>query len=338
MPSSRFSTRPTASSNPDNRSSPQKSRFKTFSAFLFSSSAAHQSPSPPHHHVIPSAPMPYRPPPNYFSLSNATTLRVLVRDGLPNGPLHQMVQNIDFPGLPMKYNEMPSLASAINIADNARQPFSSTSETSQGALSMKTSDTKLPRSASNSSSLKTFRRGRSDSRSSIIKVDGLQRRMSRRLSFDNILPLFNSSTRKKDRTVSAEQPLLGDQRYSTSQSTDRPAWMSSLAETSAPRVKRMALPPTRTLRSRFAVGVAKDTSGLLSIAKADLAARQATREKEFSRYAAEPSKTFQAASLGSAAGRGMAGALKKMAERKRGEDSLELHRLGISTILHHKLY
>jgi len=82
----------------------------------------------------------------------------------------------------------------------------------------------------------------------------------------------------------------------------------------------MVLPPMRILRSKFAVGNSKDKGGLLAIAKAGLAARHATREKDRSKAEHKGSvKGFQAMSLGSASGKGLGGALRRMGEESKEE-------------------
>lgn len=313
MPSSRFSYRPVA--DPPIRSSPNKSRLKTFSAFLFSSTA-HQSPSPPRHHAVPSAPMPYHPPTADIPISSGSPLRVIIREGLPEDPLHQSPGG-DIAGLPSKWKDMPTLASAIHIAD-VNGPTNSFHFGPTQPLPKTAEESKLPRSASNSSSIfKTYGRGRSASRSFTSKIEVGQRRMSRRLSFDNILPLFNPSSRRKDRVVSLDEPPLADRRWSATQSTEVPVRISSLADVPPIKANRMALPAIRTLRSRFAVGGAEDKGGLRAIAKADLAARQVTRDKEGKGKEAGTINSFQSASLGSAAGGGLGGALRRMGEDER---------------------
>ncbi len=182
MAPSLFSNRPLA--NPPNRPPPQRSRLKTLSAFLFSSSA-HASPSPPRHHAIPSAPMPYNPPKGEFSLPTGSPFRVFVQDGMPGDPLHQSPAGIA--GLPMKgegqeWKEMPTLASAIQLPDGTGPPTSLTFGPSQ-PLPKQGAEPKLPRSTSNSSSVfQTYRLGSSNSRSSVTNSESARRRMSCRLS------------------------------------------------------------------------------------------------------------------------------------------------------------
>lgn len=327
MPSSRSSSRLPA--EPSHKPSPQRSRFKTISAKLFHSSSAHahQSPSPPRQHVIPSEPMPYHPPRSDVPLPSDSPPRVFIRDGLPDDPLHSTPSGIS--GLPVKehrpWNEMSILASAIQLPDSA-QPTISTFIPNQ-PLPKQVAESKLPRSVSNSSSISNaYRRGRSGSRSSVTKPENVtgQRRMSRCLSFDNILPLFTASSPRKERVNHSEEPLLNDPRWSTIRSTEISDRTTSLADTDIPKANRMALPPIRTMRSKFVLGGPKDKSGLLAIVKADLAARQALKEKEGMKKKEEE---FQAVSLGSAAGRGLSGAIKSLGEEKK-ENGIRWWELG----------
>ncbi len=60
--------------------------------------------------------MPYDPPKNDTSLPGGSPFRVFIRDGLPGDPLHQSLSS-EIAGLPSKWKEMPTLASAIHIVD-----------------------------------------------------------------------------------------------------------------------------------------------------------------------------------------------------------------------------
>ena len=103
---------------------------------------------------------------------------------------------------------------------------------------------------------------------------------------------------------------MADRRTSVVGPSDIPNRTSSIVE--APKANRMALPPIRTLRSKFAVGRAKDKRGLLAVAKADLAARHAAKESLNSK-----DEGLHSASLGNMGERGMAGPVRRLGEEKR---------------------
>jgi hypothetical protein len=220
------------------------------------------------------------------------------------------------------WKELPTLASAIHISDTAPPPPTSLTFGPSQPLPKSTSIpppaapplppkqpnredsiVDLPATALNTSSFildrsKTLRRTSSKSSTSG-SIGGeskppentLRRKLSRRLSIDNILQTFNGGMRRKDRVVSATEIKDGSlddtetlHRWSMVENYDRSQTEtnSPIKRPIAPKASRMALPPMRGLRSKFAVasgGGGGSGVGVLAAAKADVKARRERRDE-----------------------------------------------------------
>ncbi|KAK4685963.1 hypothetical protein P7C73_g4166, partial [Tremellales sp. Uapishka_1] len=280
-----FSTRSQDKSKP--------STMKSFSNFMQSSfnnsttaaaPASERSPPPIHvrtSQVIPSHSAPYRPSSameTYTPMQDLseTPLGVYIHDdGLPQTAQYDAdpLGALSISGLPSQ-KQLPTLASAIHIQSTNPSPAPPQPEP-------------------------TTTRKRSDSKS--------RRPMSRRLSFDNILPLFSGSIRKKEKEPQDPIRWASPPDKSTSSiHSDQPA-----------RPATMVLPSIRTLRSKFVVGGTIGRGNMMANAKAEVAARQ--REKKAGEQvkhvipripAPLPPKSgdrrgFQGGSLGRAMGRSL---------------------------------
>lgn len=305
--------------------------------------------------VTPSAPIPYLPPKTDISLTDlghialgGSPFRVYMKDGsstthdgLPSTGLKSGIttpssidQSDAVAGLPSSHyplaalnreekpvwREMPTLASAIHIADANSSGSVSTSSVVEPSKPLPKARSKgtLPRSASSTSSIfeayknrKTLRR--SSSRASTKPTNESEneatnpqqqprRKMNRRLSFDNIrFALSGSQSRRKDLGESGKV----DQRWSMVDKSDAPSEHSNTPDpASLAKQNRMALPPMRGLRNKFSVGP-KSGGGLMVNARADVAARRRIHDWENLSKQAGDDASADGCSMGSAAGRGV---------------------------------
>lgn len=349
-------------------SPPPRSRLKTLSAFLnpFSTStSSSQSPEISHGKgLTPSAPIPYHPPKTDISLTDlghialgGSPFRVYMKDGssvasdgLPSSGLPSAIttpksarQAGSVSGLPSSHyplealhhaqksiwKEMPTLASAINIADATSASTSSFKHAKDAdkalPLPKGTSRGTLPRSASSTSSIfeayknrKTLRRSSSRSSTKADRPENQtaephrpRRKMSRRLSFDNIrLSLSGSQSRRQNLSGNTNQ--VEDQRWSVIDKSDAPSIRSNTPDPNIVKSNRLALPPMRGLRNKFSVGP-KSGGLVMANVKAEVAARKRIHEWENSVKSAGIEVLDGRSSMGSSAGRGVLRRMEGMA-------------------------
>ncbi|ORY34636.1 hypothetical protein BCR39DRAFT_556152 [Naematelia encephala] len=295
MAPSVFSSRPLETTTTVSRPSPSRSRsrIKTISTFLsnqFASGSATASPSstqpgpPPQ----PSEPMPYHPPKAEILLpgSGASPFRVFISDGLPSTlssiPDHGMGGISGLPGSHRglaallgeaeqpQWRELPTLASAIHLSHEppTSTTFGPTQPLPMPIVKQSGQGSAIPRSSSNSSnvsklSINKKAMKRTASRESVNQKSSLPRRMSRRLSFDSVR-IFSSTSSKRNSQRGVSEESLSPEKVSPMVHKPNPLAMPNVG--------------MRTWRSKFVVG--NNKGGLLAAAKADLAARQAAKEKE----------------------------------------------------------
>jgi len=314
-------------------------------------------------HPIPSAPLPYRGVKSHISLSDlghialgGSPFKVYIRErdeGLPsaglstpnsgrgvgmvNGlpgshhplaALHGDGEKVDQPAEKRGLRQMPTLASAIHIADNScLTNNANTSDKSLPApcaipakpasikgMSRSTSSTgsifdayknrrELKRSASRSSTKQTSSELQSQLAQPAQANTGSMRprRMSRRLSFDSIRHTF-AGGKKQDRA----SIIVQQSEESTEATTgEKPA------DVDPPKSHRLALPPMRGLRNKFSVG--PRSTATVAGAKMDVAARKRIHEWEANAKHMRQHENADSvvASMGSVAGRGV---LRRMEE------------------------
>jgi hypothetical protein len=239
------------------------------------------------------------------------------------------------------WKELPTLASAIHIDDHTpsaskmfgmSQPLPKPAGLSKPEPNLPSGNTTqafIPRNTSNGSSFfetyrnKSLRRSSSKSsvRGSISEVDSkpsqatLGRRMSRRLSFDNIKPMFNGGMRKKDRAVSATEP--DSWRPQSEMSHTKPLAEVFLPPQLPGKPSRMVLPPMRGLRARLTGVSGSGNAAIMTTAKADVKAR--LKAKKAKREEVEMASVRSVAAI-SVSPNGTLASDEGMRERKRLPD------------------